>query len=114
MRIVFILPRLSGRQNVNSLMARNPREAVITSINQNNVNNKLQVGMTREQGNAAMGQPEKREAYGRTDFLMYRTNLNTIDDIAFTPIAIVDGRVAGWGRNYYDNALKADVTMRQR
>jgi hypothetical protein len=87
---------------------------IIASGNQSNINTKLQVGMARQEVIAIMGNPAKREAYGKTEFLMYRTNFNEIDDIAYTPIAIVDGKVAGWGRNYYDNALKADITVRQR
>jgi len=80
---------------------------------------KVQVGMNRDEVIALMGQPQKREAYGKTEFLIYRTDYRgTNDDGNFTPIAIVDGRVAGWGRNYYDNAVysnvKPDVTVRNR
>jgi hypothetical protein len=80
--------------------------------------NSVQVGMSRDELLAIMGAPSKREAYGRTEFLMYRTPLTNPVGINeqdfFTPVAIVDGRVVGWGRNYYDNAMKADVTVRQR
>jgi outer membrane protein assembly factor BamE (lipoprotein component of BamABCDE complex) len=88
--------------------------AYITSINNSNINTVLKVGMTRDEVIAIMGTPQKREAYGRTEFLIYRTSLNTNDPNSFTPIAIVDGRVIGWGRNFYDNAVKADITVRQR
>jgi len=56
-----------------------------------------------------MGNPEKREVYGRTEFLMYTTGNFTL-----TPIAIVDGRLLGWGRRYYDDTIKANATVRQR
>jgi hypothetical protein len=72
---------------------------------------KLEVGMSRNQVLQLMGQPDKREAYGNSEFLIYRTPSDF-----FTPIAIVDGKVVGWGRNYYDNAIRskieADVTVR--
>jgi hypothetical protein len=49
----------------------------------------------------------------RLRLLMYRTKINPDDDLSCTPVAIVDGKVAGWGRNYYDNVLNADITVRQ-
>ena len=75
---------------------------------------KVQIGMSRDEVVALMGQPQKREAYGKTEFLIYRTS----EAGNFAPIGIVDGKVVGWGRNYYDNAVysnvKADVTVRNR
>jgi outer membrane protein assembly factor BamE (lipoprotein component of BamABCDE complex) len=75
---------------------------------------KVQIGMSRDEVVALMGQPQKRETYGKTEFLIYQTN----EPGNFTPIGIVDGKVVGWGRNYYDNAVysnvKADVTVRNR
>jgi hypothetical protein len=76
------------------------------NINNSNIN-KLQVGMTREEVIAVMGNPEKREVYGRTEFLMYTTGNFTL-----TPIAIIDGRLLGWGRRYYDDTIKANATVR--
>ena len=80
---------------------------------------KVQVGMSRDEVVALMGQPQKREAYGKTEFLIYQTEYRGINEAGnFTPIGIVDGKVVGWGRNYYDNAVysnvKADVTVRNR
>jgi hypothetical protein len=78
----------------------------------------IQVGMSREELLAIMGTPGKREAYGRTEFLMYKTDVGNSDQEIYTPIALVDGKVAGWGRNYYDNAIRtkieADIKVRQR
>ena len=69
----------------------------------------VKIGMSRDEVVALMGQPQKRETYGKTEFLIYQTN----EAGNFTPIGIVDGKVVGWGRNYYDNAaysnVKADV-----
>jgi hypothetical protein len=53
----------------------------------------LQVGIKQDQAIAPMGQPEKREAYGRTAFPIYPTNHTGISDAEhFTPIAIVELR----------------------
>jgi hypothetical protein len=74
--------------------------------------------VTRDEVISVMGSPGKREAYGQTEFLIYRTGLGTTERELYTPIAIVDGKVAGWGRNYYDTAIRskidADVNIRQR
>jgi len=75
------------------------------NITNSNIN-KLQVDMTREEVIAIMGNPEKREVHGRTEFLMYTTGNFTL-----TPIAIVDGRLLGWGRRYYDDTIKANATV---
>jgi hypothetical protein len=79
----------------------------------------LQVDMTREEVISLMGQPAKREAYGSTEYLIYKTNTTGQSERAdFTPIAITNGKVAGWGRNYYDSSLKskieADINVKQR
>jgi outer membrane protein assembly factor BamE (lipoprotein component of BamABCDE complex) len=80
---------------------------------------KVQVGMNRDEVIALMGQPQRRETYGKTEFLIYQTgNRSSNEDKNFTPIAIADGRVVGWGRNYYDSTVyskaQADVTVRNR
>jgi outer membrane protein assembly factor BamE (lipoprotein component of BamABCDE complex) len=79
---------------------------------------KLQVGMKRDEVVALMGQPEKREEYGKTEFLFYRTDHTQIDAVDFTAVAIADGKVVGWGRDIYDAAVQskaqADVTVGKR
>jgi Protein of unknown function (DUF3192) len=68
---------------------------------------RLRVGMTRDEVIATMGKPQIREAYGKTEFLIYRTDLpvgtQTVD---FTPVALANGKVTGWGRNIYDEARR--------
>jgi hypothetical protein len=68
---------------------------------------RLYVGMTRDEVIATMGKPQIREAYGKTEFLIYRTDLpvgtQTVD---FTPVALVNGKVTGWGRKPYDDARR--------
>jgi hypothetical protein len=67
----------------------------------------LQVGMTRDEVVATMGKPQIREAYGRTEILIYRTDLligpQTVD---FTPVVLVNGKVTGWGREIYDETRR--------
>ena len=79
---------------------------------------RLQVGMTREDVIATMGKPQIREAYGRTEFLIYRTDLPVSAGKAdFTPVALVGGKVTGWGRDLYDETRRkrADANInRQR
>jgi outer membrane protein assembly factor BamE (lipoprotein component of BamABCDE complex) len=80
---------------------------------------KLQVGMKRDEVIALMGQPGKREEYGKTEFLFYRTDHTQISDaVDFTPVAIANGKVVGWGRDIYDTAVQskvqADATVRKR
>lgn len=84
----------------------------------------VQIGSSREALLQAMGNPAKREAYqlanNKTiEFLFYRTggwsNLSSTDtDAQFTPVAIENGVVAGWGMNYYTRVVRAavDVTIK--
>jgi outer membrane protein assembly factor BamE (lipoprotein component of BamABCDE complex) len=76
----------------------------------------LQVGMGRADVLQLLGNPYKREAYGQTEFLIYETDYagGRSESDNFTPIAIENGRVAGWGRNYYDNSIKQNITVQQR
>jgi Protein of unknown function (DUF3192) len=71
---------------------------------------RLQVGMTRDEVIATMGKPQIREAYGRTEFLIYRTDFPVSTGKAdFTPIGIVNGKVTGWGRDFYDETRRKRV-----
>jgi hypothetical protein len=71
---------------------------------------RLQVGMTHDEVIATMGKPQIREAYGKTEFLIYRTDLlvnpETVD---FTPVVLVNGKVTGWGRKIYDEARRKRI-----
>ena len=66
-------------------------------------------GMTRQEVLAAMGPPQRQEIYGTTEFLIYSADGST--DIAqanFIPVAIVDGRVTGTGRAFYEAIVQAN------
>ena len=82
---------------------------------------KVQVGQTKDDFLRIMGMPSKREAYQLpndkvVEFLFYRTAgwspANTTDsDTQFTPVAVENSKVSGWGRNYYDRDVRAAVEV---
>lgn len=74
---------------------------------------KLEIGDVKSKVLEIMGNPHKNEKYqieNKTyDVWFYRTAWTSDDretDDEFTPIVIIDGEVAGWGRNFYDNTIK--------
>lgn len=70
----------------------------------------LQVGMDRQQVLSLMGNPHRREMYGETEFLIYETNhWADSEKERFTPILLNKGKIAGWGRNYYDDAIRSKI-----
>lgn len=86
---------------------------------------KLNVGMTKDQVLAVMGEPYKSEMYladGKPlEFWLYLTEGKSIGDPRltdshFTPLAFESGILKGWGRNFYDSALriKKDITIEQK
>lgn len=75
----------------------------------------LNIGMTKDNVLNIMGQPRKSEVYSKNgksiEFWLYMTEGVTTDDRRlrdsnFTPIAFENGRVTGWGRNFYDETIK--------
>jgi hypothetical protein len=86
-----------------------------------NLNN-LEVGMTKDQVIAVMGRPHTREVFPdetghSVEVLIYiteYTDAGSIPDSDKTPICLRDGKVTGWGRNFYDRTQKHDITIRQR
>jgi hypothetical protein len=80
---------------------------------------KVEIGMDQKEVLAIMGEPQRRETYGSTEFLIYpgddgdKTAL-----LDYIPIAIVDGRVTGLGRNLYNTVVRsktqADLNSSQR
>jgi len=75
----------------------------------------LNIGMTKAEVQNIMGEPRKTEAYSRDgrniEFWLYMTEGRdiydrTLRDSNFTPLAFEDGKLIGWGRNFYDQTLK--------
>ncbi len=85
---------------------------------------KVQIEQSKEELLKIMGPPAKREAYrlpnGKViEFLFYRTSgwsthVATDTDAQFTPVAVENEKVSGWGRNYYDRVVRAavDITVK--
>ena len=70
----------------------------------------LSVGMSRDEVLAILGKPYSREVYGDSEFLIYETNYRSNSERErFTPILIRSGKLVGFGRNYYDDAIKSKI-----
>ena len=72
----------------------------------------IQVGMDRGQVLSILGKPYKREAYGNSEYLIYETNhwaSRRNEKERFTPILLEQGKVVGWGRNYYNDVKKSKI-----
>ncbi len=83
-----------------------------STIKQNNGNLLLmKIGMTQEETKKLMGPPERSEGYAWGSAWLYGTAMTsgvygTIDS-DFTPIVFVpDGKVIGWGRNFFTEHIK--------
>ena len=84
----------------------------------------VEIGQSKQEILQIMGVPAKREAYQLSnekiiEFLFYRTDgwsnaYPSDNDSQFTPVAVENGKVKGWGRNYYDRIVRAavDVTIK--
>jgi len=70
----------------------------------------IDTGMDKSSVLSILGSPYKREVYENNEFLIYDTNhWAENEDERFTPIFLRDGKVVGWGRNYYDNVQKSKI-----
>jgi hypothetical protein len=69
----------------------------------------IHTGMSRQEVLAAMGPPQRQEIYGTTEFLIYSADGSAdITQSNVIPVAIVDGRVTGTGRAFYDAIVQAN------
>ena len=93
-------------------------------VKRNNANMaRLSVGATKTQVLEIMGPAGKTEGYetksgGFMEILFYRTQVadiygvggdekpGSVTDRHWTPICIIDGKLKGWGRNFYDDTIK--------
>ena len=72
---------------------------------------KLNVGMSKSDVQGIMGDPHDTETYsiagGVHEIWFYRTRDTGFSEARqFTPFAFKDGKLEGWGRNYYDDVIK--------
>ena len=81
----------------------------------------LKLGLSREVVLRMMGPPAKRDVFSlgegeSIEFLFYRTRgwgptQMQDDDSQFTPVAIKNGFVAGWGRTLYEKIVGRSMEM---
>lgn len=84
----------------------------------------LKIGMTKKEVIDLMGKPSKTEAYqiqGKNlEFWLYLTEYEWLQYSTpkpeYTPLAFEEGILKGWGRNYYDQALriKQEIQIEQK
>lgn len=67
---------------------------------------KLNPGDSKEQLVQLMGDPYLREVYPQGEVWFYRTSLSEGKRNSLTPIVVENGKVVGWGDNYYDTTIK--------
>lgn len=69
----------------------------------------IRVGTSREEVISLLGPPHRQERYGITEFLFYDTVWQASDAAATrTPIALIDGKVVGWGKAHYATVVEAN------
>ena len=78
----------------------------------------LSIGMTKAEVIGVMGPAGKTEGYqtksgGFMEFMFYRSArhndylaVDPLSDRHWTPVCLIDGKVKGWGRNFYDDTIK--------
>ena len=73
----------------------------------------LDTGLSKQEVLKTMGNPARNERYDingvATEILFYRTSHNAdgfMTDDEFTPMVLENGKLAGWGRSYYDDVIK--------
>lgn len=84
----------------------------------------LRIGMTKNQVIELMGVPSKTEAYeiqgNNLEFWLYLTEYTWTEFTGskpdYTPLAFEGDILKGWGRNYYDQALriKQEIKIEQK
>jgi hypothetical protein len=101
----------------------NATEAEAKANNQKLAN--LKIGQSKSEVVSLMGPATRTEAYQLEkerviEFLFYRTAgwsvRDPVDkDYQFTPITFENDKLVGWGRNYYETAIKhiVDITIKK-
>ncbi|OGV31020.1 MAG: hypothetical protein A2020_00090 [Lentisphaerae bacterium GWF2_45_14] len=65
----------------------------------------VRIGMTKQEVLDLMGEPLKNEKFNKPDIWFYYTNVRWGDSLTVreesTPVVFSEGRVVGWGNDYY-------------
>lgn len=80
---------------------------------------KLEINMTKEQVVSILGAPYAREVFPGEDdrpieilvYLTQYTDSGSIPDSDKTPVCLIDDKVIGWGRNFYDRTLHQNIKV---
>lgn len=72
----------------------------------------LNIGQGKQEVLQIMGNPSRNERYSsggkETEIWYYRTDVDIYgsEDDNFTPVVFENGKLAGWGRNFYDERIE--------
>ena len=71
-----------------------------------------QYGMTKQQLVELLGEPETREIYEKSDktrieFYIYNRIFQS--SLEKVPVCLVDNKVVGWGRTFYEDHVSTDL-----
>ncbi len=100
---------------VHSTMKYHSVQSTISENNQKLLS--MKIGMTQEETRALMGWPERSEGYEWGMAWLYRTAMTSgiygTADSDFTPIVFDrNGKVVGWGRNFFtEHAKKYEIRI---
>jgi outer membrane protein assembly factor BamE (lipoprotein component of BamABCDE complex) len=70
----------------------------------------INIGDSKDQLLKVMGNPELREAYPEGEVWLYYTGTGFGYNHK-TPVVIVNGKIVGWGDNYYDRVIKKKIDL---
>jgi len=65
----------------------------------------LRLGMGRDEVLQLLGRPRAIETHGTVEFWLYAPDASD-QQALFLPVGLLDGRVIGWGQDYYDKASR--------
>ena len=104
-----------NNRNLQSLKIGMSKDEVRKVMSQGKTTEKFPGYARRNYTHRIEGSPMRVEAYkagngGVMEFWMYYTMASYehkgSGDKNYTPVCFVDGKVTGWGRNFYDNTIK--------
>ena len=108
--------RFVGQNNANifKLQTDMSKDDVIKTMSQGFAEGKFPA-YSKDRPNELKGMPRRTESYQGKDgqsleFWFYYTQRNdpyeSKSDKHFTPLCFIDGKLKGWGRNFYDDTIK--------
>ncbi len=94
---------------VHSTIKYNSVQSMINDNNEKLLN--MKIGVSQEDVVQLMGKPERSEGYNWGSAWLYRTAMTSgiygTADSDFTPVVFdQDGKVVGWGRNFFSEHVK--------